>query len=142
MRDHLFRNAETSGVYYFPPSRLGDIEHAAKRAQRCLLTVEIAPHANKDQALLQIGKDLGFPAWYGANFDALFDCLTDADWQPATGHVIVVKGMAELRATAANDFATLIEIFLGAAEARREAASPFWMLIDTPARSVPSLPDA
>jgi hypothetical protein len=31
----------------------------------------------------------------------------------------------------------LIEVFQAATEARREAASPFWILIDTPARGIP-----
>lgn len=142
MSDHLFRNAETSGVYYLPPPRLASIKMTAEKERLALLTAEIAPHANKDKALAQIGTGLSFPIWYGANFDALFDCLTDADWHPAKGHVIVIKGVAELRATDPDDFATLIEVFQAAAETRREAASPFWLLIDTPARGVAALPEA
>lgn len=142
MNDHLFRNAETSGVYYLQPSRQPGIKTAAEKERLCLLAAEITPHANKDKALAQIGTALNFPIWYGANFDALFDCLTDTDWQPGKGHVILLKGVAELRATDPDDFATLIEVLQAAADTRRESASPFWILIDTPARGVPAFTEA
>lgn len=140
MNDQLFESTEESGVYYLPPAHQGSAVDAAQKKGLLVLTVEIAARANKDQALEQLGAALHFPTWYGANFDALFDCLTDPDWQPARGHVIMIKGVIELRATNPDDFATLIEVFQAATEARREAASPFWVLIDTPARGIPVLP--
>ena len=140
MNDQLFESTEESGVYYLLPAHQGSAVDAAQKKGLLVLTVEIAARANKDQALEQLGAALHFPTWYGANFDALFDCLTDPDWQPARGHVIMIKGMIELRATNPDDFATLIEVFEAATEARREAASPFWVLIDTPARGIPVLP--
>lgn len=140
MNDQLFENTEESGVYYLPPAHQGSAADAAKKKGLLVLMVEIAARANKDQALEQLGAALHFPTWYGANFDALFDCLTDPDWQPGRGHVIMIKGMIDLRATNPDDFATLIEVFQAATEARREAASPFWVLIDTPARGIPVLP--
>jgi len=106
MNDQLFENAEESGVYYLPPAHQGSAADAAKKKGLLVLTVEIAARANKDQALKQLGAALHFPTWYGANFDALFDCLTDPDWQPGRGHVIMIKGMIDLRATNPDDFAT------------------------------------
>ena len=140
MNDQLFESTEESGVYYLLPAHQGSAVDAAQKKGLLVLTVEIAARANKDQALEQLGAALHFPTWYGANFDALFDCLTDPDWQPARGHVIMIKGMIDLRATNPDDFATMIEVFQAATEARREAASPFWVLIDTPARGIPVLP--
>ena len=35
------------------------------------------------------GKALYFPEWYGANLDALKDCLTDFSWREATGYVLI-----------------------------------------------------
>lgn len=140
MNDQLFESTEESGVYYLLPAHQGSAVDAAQKKGLLVLTVEIAARANKDQALEQLGAALHFPTWYGANFDALFDCLTDPDWQPARGHVIMIKGVIELRTTNPDDFATLIEVFQAATEARREAASPFWVLIDTPARGIPALP--
>ena len=142
MNNQLLRNAEKSGVYHLAQGDHNSVTNAAQKDGLLLLPAEIPACANKNQALLQLGAALHFPTWYGANFDALFDCLTDPAWQPARGHVILVNGLSELRATAPEDFATLIEVFQAAAETRRETASPFWILIDTPARGVPPFPSA
>lgn len=139
---HPFKSGETSGTYFLPAARQSAIEAAAGKERLKLLTAEISPHAGKDKALAQLGKDLGFPIWYGGNFDALFECLTDGDWQPAKGHVLLINGTAALRASDPEDFSTLIEVFKAAVEARKEAGSPFWILLDAPARGIPSFPEA
>ena len=83
-----------------------------KKKGLLVLTVEIAARANKDQALKQLGAAPAFSYVVRRQFRcALFDCLTDPDWQPARGHVIMINGMIELRATNPDDFATLIEVF-------------------------------
>lgn len=142
MGSHPFKTGDTSGVYYLSPARRVATEATVEKERLRLLKAEISPHANKDKALAELGSNLDFPIWYGTNFDALFDCLTDPDWQPAKGHVLVITGVAELRATNPDDFATLIEVFKAAAEARKEAGSPFWILLDSPARGISSLPEA
>jgi hypothetical protein len=35
---------------------------------------------------------LGFPAWFGRNWDALEDCLTDLSWPGAGGHLLLLEG--------------------------------------------------
>lgn len=139
---HPFKSGDTSGTYFLPAARQSAIEAAAGKERLKLLTAEISPHAGKDKALAQLGKDLGFPIWHGGNFDALFDCLTDGDWQPAKGHVLLINGTAALRASDPEDFSTLIEVFKAAVAARKEAGSPFWILLDAPARGIPSFPEA
>lgn len=142
MGDHMFKDIATSGVYVLPASRWPAVESAAKKAGLCLLDVTIPPHADKDKALVQLGADLNFPTWYGANFDALFDCLTALDWCPAQGHVIQIKGTAGLRTVSQEDFDTLIEVLKAAAEARKEAGHPFWILLDSPARGIAAFHEA
>ncbi|MBE6007799.1 MAG: hypothetical protein E7235_01215 [Lachnospiraceae bacterium] len=41
------------------------------------ITLEAAKMTNKDEALKHIAKKLDFPEYFGNNFDALNDCLTD-----------------------------------------------------------------
>lgn len=137
-----FKTSDTSGVYHLPPARQSTVEALAEKDRLRLLKAEIPPRAGKAKALAQLGTDLQFPIWYGANFDALYDCLTDTDWQPAKGHVLVIKGMAELRTTAPDDFTTLIEVFKAAADARKAAGQRFWILLDSPARGILTLPEA
>ena len=142
MSDKSLKDAALSGLYHLSPSRLATVEASAERMRFCLIKADITQQTSIESALSQLGSAFQFPIWYGANFDALYDCLCDPDWQPAKGHVLVINGMARLRAADPDDFATLIEVFQAAAEARRERQAPFWILIDTPARGIPTFPEA
>ena len=142
MSDKSLKDAAASGLYHLPPSRLASVEASADRTRFCLLKADITQQTSIESALTQLGSAFQFPIWYGANFDALYDCLCDPDWQPAKGHVLVINGMARLRAADPDDFATLIEVFLAVADARRERQEPFWILIDTPTRGISTLPEA
>lgn len=142
MNDILLKNAGASGVYYLSASRQSAIKAAACRARFCILAASISKSSSTEEVLAELGSAFKFPIWYGKNFDALCDCLTDPDWQPAEGHVLLINGLANLRTAHPDDFATLIAVLQAAAEIRRSAQSPFWILIDTPARDIPVLPAA
>ena len=142
MYDKLLKNAAQSGVYHLPPLRRTAIEAAAKKHHFPVLTADIGVHQKIEKTLRNLGSALHFPIWFGANFDALFDCLADPDWYPAKGHVIVLSGIGSLRVNDPDDFTTLIEVLQSATEARREIGLPLWVLLDTPARGIPLLPEA
>ena len=142
MSDNLLKNVDASGVFHLVTARQSTIETAARHARFCVLKADIAKHSSTQEVLAQLGSALNFPIWYGANFDALYDCLTDPDWEPAKGHVLLINGLARLRSSDPADFATLIEVFQSAAESRRAMHTPFWVLIDAPARGIPTLAEA
>jgi RNAse (barnase) inhibitor barstar len=40
----------------------------------------------------EIARVLSFPDYFGRNWDAVYDCLTDLTWLPAAGYVLVFDG--------------------------------------------------
>lgn len=142
MTDTLLKNATQAGVYQLPAQRRTAFEAAAKKLNFPILTADLGVHPKIEMTLRHLGSTLLFPVWFGANFDALFDCLTDPDWYPAKGHVILLNGIDNLRLSNQDDFTTLIEVLLAAADTRREAGSPLWILLDTPVLGIASLPEA
>jgi RNAse (barnase) inhibitor barstar len=142
MSENLLTKADESGVYHLLTSRRSSIESAARHAHFCVLNADITKPASTEAVLRQLGAALNFPTWYGANFDALHDCLTDPDWAPAKGHLLLINGLAGLRSSNPEDFATLIDVLQSAAETRRATHAPFWVLIDAPARGIPTLAEA
>ena len=142
MSDNLPKSLPGAGIYHLPAARHPALLAAVNRARFCVLPTDIAEQASGEDVLHQLGSTLQFPIWYGANFDALFDCLTDPDWQPAKGHLLLLTGMANLRAASPDDFATLIDVFQAVVQAREDHQAPFWIVIDTPARGVPAFPEA
>ena len=142
MTQKFLENASQAGVYHLPPQLRTALETAARKQHFPILTADIGIHQKIQTTLRQLGSALHFPIWFGANFDALFDCLADPEWYPAKGHVIILSGIDSLRVSNPDDFATLIEVLQAAVEARREIGFPLWVLLDTPAHDIASLPGA
>ena len=141
MSEKFLGKADKAAVYYLPASRRNAIDATARKLQLRPIPVDLSRAASAGEALRRIGEALNFPDWYGANFDALIDCLTDPECLPGKGHVLFVDGAATLRQGDPRAFATLLEVLQAAAGERRAAGSPLWILLDTEAPSVNSLPE-
>ncbi len=58
-----------------------------------------------------------FPEWFGANWDALHDCLCDLSWlEPAPGILVVYDHADSLAAVDPRSFSTALEILESACE--------------------------
>jgi len=120
-----------SGVYR--ASRDGDIRDALAGGGFDLATVALAP--GKEAMLASIAATLGFPDWFGGNWDALEDCLTDLSWRKDGGHIVLF-----LRPTADDDFGVLLDVLASAAEFWRERGRVFFAVFIDPG-GVLDLPD-
>ncbi len=142
MTFNALKNVAASGLHYLPASQRAIVESAAKRSRLNSYAVDISHLSTISAILEQFGRSLNFPIWYGANFDALFDCLSDSSWQSGKDVLMYIDGMDRLRADDPEDFATLLEVLRSAIDARRPLKKAFWILIDAPARGVAPLPEA
>ena len=94
------------------PQRL-DAAGLAAWAQRAagagetVLRIDLAGAGDRAAMLARIAAGLGFPAHFGGNLDALFDCLTDLAVPPA-GLACVLAGFPARTALAAVRTAVLI----------------------------------
>lgn len=80
--------------------------------------------ADKAEFLERTAAALGFPAWFGGNWDAWFDCLADLSWRPARGHVLVFENTADMRRHAPESLDTAVTILGDAAAAWHERGRP------------------
>ena len=64
----------------------------------------------KAGVLGEFARVLDFPAYYGKNWDALEECLTDLQWLPAPGYLFFITEAEELLPDQAEEYATLIAI--------------------------------
>jgi len=140
MSEKFLGKADKAALYYLPASRRDAIAATAAKLQLRALPVELSRAASAGEALRRLGEALDFPDWYGANFDALFDCLADPECLPGKGQVLFVDGAATLRQGDPRAFATLLDVLQAAAGERRAAGTPLWILLDTHAPGVSSLP--
>jgi RNAse (barnase) inhibitor barstar len=136
----LFADARRAGVHHLPQ---GDLEplFAGAEAAGCLVQrVDLVGARDKDEMLAAIGKALGFPEWFGHNWDALNDCLLDMGWRPAEGYVVLLDHCDGIHGRAEADFVTLMQAFQSAADEWREQGVPFWCLVDMQADGIAWLP--
>jgi len=86
---------------------------------------------DREQLFEAFAAQLDFPDYFGRNWDALYDCLTDLDWLPAdVRHVVIahaaVPGLpAEQLAIYRSLLADVVQDWKGLADDRRfEVAWP------------------
>ena len=117
-----------SGVYR--ASRADAIEDALLRGSEIDVAFISLRQVEEKKALLRaLGAALGFPDWFGQNWDALEDCLTDLSWREARGHVIALEGFKSLPA---DDLGVLIDVLVTAAGFWAEGGKPFFAVFIDP----------
>jgi hypothetical protein len=120
-----------SGVYR--ASRVDPIAEAVLGSK--LSFARVALHDVKEKAALlrRISDSLAFPSWFGGNWDALEDCLTDLSWREARGHVVALEGFQFLPA---DDVGVLIDVLTSAVEFWAERERPFFAVFIDPERTL------
>jgi hypothetical protein len=124
------RDPSRSGVYRV--SRTDEVEDAVRDSNLALTRVAFA---DKAALLDNMASALGFPAWFGRNWDALEDCLTDLSWREAPGHVLLIESPRP-----GDDLGVLVDILRSSAQFWAGRGKPFFALLVDPQRALP-LPD-
>ncbi len=124
------QDASRSGVYRV--SRADEVLDALRGSGFWL---ERIAFAEKETLLRNIAAALHFPDWFGGNWDALEDCLTDLSWREAPGHVLIFE-----RAAPGDELGVLLDVLRSAAESWAARRKPFFAVFIDPQRSL-ALPD-
>ncbi len=121
---------QPSGIYRF-----------TSRASVATLTQQAAPAGwrvfdlngtkikDKPTFLNQIAQAMSFPYYFGKNWDALNDCLTDLEWAPAKGYVVLFQDPARFMKNAPADWDVAIDLFNTAIQFWTEQKIPFYVLL-------------
>jgi hypothetical protein len=124
------QDASRSGVYRV--ARTDEVVDAVKGSSLALVRVKFA---DKVQLLKNLAVAFGFPDWFGHNWDALEDCLTDLSWRDAPAHVLLIED-----AKPGDDLGVLTDILRSSAESWAERGKPFFAIFVDPGRAL-SLPE-
>jgi RNAse (barnase) inhibitor barstar len=84
---------------------------------------------SKDAFLKAVGSSLDFPGYYGENWDALEDCLTDLSWIPAKGYCLLFDHAGEFARAAPGEFSTALAVLRAAGDFWATQKSPMWILL-------------
>ena len=98
-------------------------------------------HDIKDKAsfLSECAVSMEFPAYFGKNWDAFEECLTDLSWAKADGYVVLFDHADAFELNAADDWATAMEIFGNALKSWHEAGTSMIVLVRGAKAALPTL---
>jgi RNAse (barnase) inhibitor barstar len=117
------QDASRSGVY-----RVARADEVVDAVQGSKLSLKRIEYVEKQPLLRNIAAALEFPDWFGGNWDALEDCLSDLSWHPAAGHVLVFENAKE-----GDELGVLIDVLRSSAEFRAGGGKPFFAVFVDPA---------
>ena len=137
----LFMQYGRAGVYAASPTQLDLASQSATAINFDCWQVVLSATETAPALLRHIGQDLRFPQWYGENWDALADCLTDLSWSDADGFVLMLRGSAVLNAAQPMLWQTLIDMLGEVSSFWCENHVGFWILADDTDVGLPQLPN-
>ena len=126
----LLLDSHQAGVYRFPHGNRVALLDAAEAVGVACFEADLGDSEQIQVVLTRLGRQLGFPEWYGNNFDALKDCLSDISWCEEAGYLLVITRADALQAADAPAFQTLNEVFALAIDEWRARGVPMWIFYD------------
>jgi hypothetical protein len=129
-----FLDPEKSGVYRVTDAAV--LRSAAREAGLALLEVPLEGSADKQAMLQRFAASLEFPDWFGRNWDALEDCLTDLSWYEADGYVLLLHGADALAERRSDDYGVLVDVLGACAQYWRGRGVPFFAVCADPGRAL------
>ena len=135
----LISQFQRAGVY-------GIDEHTAQQAQASaqalnyqFTRINLSRIRSAQGVQSKIADALDFPDYFGANWDALLDCLCDLSWLKGAGHVLVLSHSHTLQTKDSASFNTLCEVLAEACAFWQTQSQPFCVLIvDAPLPALPT----
>lgn len=119
-----------NGIYHLPTSGNEAVREAALAEGMIYYACDLGDATTGEEVLQGLAKTLKLPEWFGNNFDALYDCLTDLTWQHTSASVIVLSGVESLYTSDPEVWEILLSVMASAAEYWQNAETPFWIFID------------
>jgi hypothetical protein len=98
---------------------LAPLLEAARSAGLSTVSLDLTGVSDKRAFMDRCARALALPDWFGHNWDALADCLTDVPREPA-GRLVVVSGWQAYAEAAPQEWIVAQEVFSDAVQYARE----------------------
>jgi hypothetical protein len=106
-----------------------ELLEAAARAGIVPVRLALQGCAQRAALFARFAEGFAFPSWFGANWDALEDCLADLSWRTELAHVLLLERVEEL---ASDDRGVLLDVLSSVAGSWAERGTPFFAVLVDP----------
>ena len=120
------QDVKESGLYMVT-CELDDVRQAARDAGYVLFDIDLTGVHSKTEFLAIIAEKIEAPEWFGKNWDALADALSDLSWKNAPGYVMLLVNSNENFNLLSNDHDVARDILETTAEYWKSQGKPFWI---------------
>ncbi len=104
---------------------------AAKQARNVgwqAVELDLCQPLDKRALLAQLAEAASFPDYFGHNWDAAAECLSDLNWLPGSGYLFVVRCAEQFRLRHHDLDAVLVDVLLEAIDYWTAQGVPFHVL--------------
>ncbi|KAB2862939.1 MAG: barstar family protein [Anaerolineae bacterium] len=138
----VLANPDDAGLYQiFGEQQMDSLKNIVESNGFRLFWLDGNRISSVDQFYDEIVTVLEFP-FFGQNFNALYDCLSDLEWLSGKGFVLYYTDYANLLNIAPHDFDTILDVFVYAIDFRRQyTLPPLYILFQVPQGKLFSLRD-
>lgn len=125
--DMTLRTVRTNIVQSIRAFRVQDLQQVAQNLGQHFLYANLATAQSKQDVLDMIAAQFMFPAHFGKNFDALYDCMTDPLYKAGNqpGFIVVLEHIPANAKFDKEAREQLLDIFRDAADYWSERKVPF-----------------
>jgi RNAse (barnase) inhibitor barstar len=130
-----------SGVYLIDAAEREQVlRHGAFPAAFAIAVLDGAAAGSRAGFFQEIARRLHFPDYFGHNWDAVSDCLTDLNWLPAAGYVLVFDGFDHLAMNEPGQWAIGLKVLQEACAFWQPLSRSMVVLLYGPGELAPGVP--
>ncbi len=123
------RDTRQAGLYACSEEDARAFFQAANGAGLNAWRIDLGLAGNARELHHTLAHALDFPDWFGENWDALADCLSDLSWHEADGHLLVLTRCEHLQEKDPGCYAALLDLLKDVVMAWQAQNLPFWVLL-------------
>lgn len=138
----LLADPGRAGAYFVDARDREALVEAGRALRFRVQAIDLRACIDTDAVLREIAETLEFPDWFGANLDALADCLVDLSWLAAPGYLLVLEHIGAWREQAADDVEAVIGILQDTAARWASDDVPFWAMLPLPSHELAAVEGA
>jgi hypothetical protein len=130
-----------SGVYLIDAAdRERVLRHDAFPSEFAVAVLDGTKAGTRAGFFQEIARALQFPDYFGRNWDAVYDCLTDFNWLPADGYVLVLDGFDHLAMNEPGQWEIGLKVLREACAFWRPLSRPMYVLLGGSGELAPGVP--